>query len=108
MTGLLSAWMVEAGIVTWRAFKRDNRPPLPSDFVAMFVVYGTLGIVAEVPHAQSTATAIGWGIVLATALNIVDPTNPVGRPLGRAVPAQPGNADLTKALSRPVGSNGAK
>lgn len=103
LNGFLSAWLVEAGIITWRSFKRDKRPPLPSDFVAVFVVYGSLGLLAEAPHAQGVATATGWGIVLATALNLVDPAHPLaGRPLDRAVPAQPGNAKLTATLQRPV------
>lgn len=105
MTGLLSAWLVEAGIVTWRSFQRDGRAPLPSDFVAVFIVYGSLGMLAQVPNASGVAAATGWGLVLATALNLVDPAHPIaGRSLSGAVPAQTGSNQLTAALQRPVPS----
>lgn len=70
MSGLLLAWGVEAGVVTWRAFKRDARPPLPSELVATFVIFGALGIAAEAPQLRTPAAVMGWGIVIATALNL--------------------------------------
>lgn len=70
MTGLLAAWGVEAGIVTYRSFRTQQRPPLPSDFVATFILFGTLGLVAESPTLAPAATLVGWGVVLATVLNL--------------------------------------
>lgn len=70
MNGIVLAWAVEAGIVTWRAFKRDSRAPLPSEFVATFVIFGTLGVIAESPTARPACTVTAWGIVIATALNL--------------------------------------
>lgn len=75
MSGLLLAWAVEAGIVTWRSFAKDHRPPLPSEFVSTFVVFGVLGAIAEIPNARTLATVTAWGIVLATALNYADPAS---------------------------------
>lgn len=78
MTGMLTAWMAEAGIVTWRAFHRDHRPPLPSEYIATFVIFGALGLLTEVPNGSAPAAAIGWGLVLATGLSYFDPEHPFG------------------------------
>lgn len=86
--GLLSAWAVQSGIVTWRAFKRDQRAPLPSEFVAVFILFGTLGLLAEVPNMKGTAAVTGWGIVLASAFSLVPE-------------AVPGSGQLNGGKARP-------
>lgn len=70
MNGLLAAWIAEATIITWRSFTQDHRPPLPSEFLASFVIYGALGLIAENETARPAATALGWGLVIATALRL--------------------------------------
>lgn len=107
MTGLLSAWAVEAGIVTWRSFHRDHRPPLPADFVAVFILFGALGLLAEVPNMKGTAAVTGWGIVLASAFSLVPRQVPGAAQFNgqakidpTAVQAQPGNKSLTASLAR--------
>lgn len=107
--GLLSAWAVEAGIVTWRAFKRDGRAPLPSEFVAVFVLFGALGLLAEVPNMKGTAAVTGWGIVLASAFSLVPQAVPGSSQLNggsRANPLTPnpaaGQSVNTAAPSRVI------
>lgn len=84
MNGLALAWLTETGLVTWRAFKRDNRPPLPADFVASFVIFGGLGLLAETEVFAGAAAVAGWGIVVATALNLGPATHlsPQGAEIG--------------------------
>lgn len=73
MNGLLSSWLVELGLVTWRAFNGGNnrahgpRPPLPSEVAAVMLVFGALGLVPG--EGQRVAGMVGWGLVVATFLN---------------------------------------
>lgn len=86
----MAAWITETVIVSWRAFHQEHRPPLPSEFVAAFVLYGALGLIAESPTARPAATALGWGLVVATALRLgpadfnAAASNVTGTPAGRA------------------------
>ena len=84
MSGLALAWIAEAGLMTWRivhtgrpADAGGGRVPWPADYVATFVVFGGLSLVAEIgPGWDQVAAVTGWGLVLATILNLVDPTKP--------------------------------
>lgn len=76
------AWLAELGLMQFKA-ATQGRPAAagggrllwPSDLVASFVVFGALSIVAEVSDEWARAgAAFGWVLVLATALNLVDPT----------------------------------
>lgn len=79
MTGALgAAWAVEVGVVTVRDLAQHRRPPLPSELLATFVVFGALGLLA-IPAPKAAAT-VGWGLVVATFLSSrVDFLGPVGR-----------------------------
>ncbi len=89
MGSLLTAWLVEIGLITYRGAKQGryvNNPishlALPSEYTATFVVYGGLALV---PGAgKPVAAAFGWGIVVATLLNLWDPAT-VGNKGGVAV-----------------------
>lgn len=71
------AWGVECGIITVRDLAQKHRPPLPSEFLASFVVFGLLGVLA-IPAPKAAAVA-GWGLVVATFLSSqIDFLGPVG------------------------------
>lgn len=74
MRGLLLAALVEAGIITWRDLSSLNMLPLPSDYVAVAIFYGGLAFFPE--SASGFVNVLGWGIVIATAFNLWNPTNP--------------------------------
>lgn len=85
--GVLSAWLVEIGIITWRDVtgKAPNHTvaglPLPADYLATFIIFGTLGLVPKSNVGASRAAALAaWAYVIATYLNvapsIINPTNP--------------------------------
>lgn len=84
MFGVLTAWLVEIGIVTWRDITKPTPTnnvaglPIPSDYLATFVVFGSLAALSEVQAARTTASLAAWGFVLATVLNVVDPTDLIG------------------------------
>lgn len=85
MFGVLSAWLVEVMIIVYRDVKRSDVAnnnligglPLPADFVGTFVVFGALGALAEVDSARTVAGLAAWGFVVATAVNILNPSNPL-------------------------------
>jgi hypothetical protein len=80
---LMAAWLAEIAIITYRsAANKDsipNRPikslPLPSEYVATFVVYGALSFIPA--EGARAASAFGWGLVLATLLNLWEPDGTV-------------------------------
>jgi len=88
MTGLLSAFLAEVVIVTYRAYSKsgvagggistpDQAPlnlPLPSYYTAPILAYGALALIPA--SGQQFASMVGWGLVVATLLNLWDPATP--------------------------------
>lgn len=55
--------------------------PLPADYLATFVIFAPLSFIADSgPNASKLATVIGWGYVLATLLNAINPSQPLHKP----------------------------
>lgn len=107
MTGLLGAFLIEVGLITYRAAtggqvvtrkgKQSTAPlpaPLPSVYTSAIFIYGGLGLL---PKSLAPVPAlVGWGLVVATFLNLYKP--------GSANMAASGNAALATALtSKPTG-----
>jgi hypothetical protein len=97
MTSVTLAWLAELVVITYRSAKQEGvgklgitRPiphlPMPSEYAATFVVYGALSLIPG--QGEQVAGYIGWGIVLATVLNLWDPRS-VGNPGGVAVKGGP-------------------
>lgn len=95
MRGLLLAALTEAAIITWRDVSNQKMLPLPSDYVAVAVAYGGLGLLPA--SAEGTASLIGWGLVLATFLNLWSPGSPFKL-------AFPGGTSQTVGPSSPASS----
>jgi len=99
---LLAAFFVEVGLVTYRAVtqggvvtrkgKQSTAPlpaPLPSLYTSAIVIYGGLALV---PSSLAPVPAlVGWGLVVATFLNLYTP--------GGANAAAAANATAAQALS---------
>jgi len=82
---LFAAWMSEVGLITYRIVSK-GRPvaaggykiPWPADYVATFIVFGPLSLLGELRGGWDRVAALaGWGFVVATVLNLVDPTEGV-------------------------------
>ena len=103
--GVLLAWMVEVGLITWRDLsgKTPNHTiaglPLPADYVATFLVFGTLGLVPKDKGGASRAAALAaWAYVIATYMNALPQTlNPSGTP--KATGATSSKAATTSPVS---------
>lgn len=90
MNPALAAWAVEVGIISVRDLSQNKRLPLPSEFLSTFIVFGTLAALAGTGTGRKPASAVAWGLVVATFLaSKVDFLKPVGEFLA---PAQPVNA----------------
>jgi hypothetical protein len=101
VSGVWLAWLVEAGIITYRdvtKYKATNTiagMPIPSDYLATFVIYGSLAAIAQAPSARTFAAVTAWAFVGTTLLDIFNPATlgPVTKPAGPTGPA----ATTTKA-----------
>ena len=65
--GLLSAWMVSLGIVSWDQVKAKHLP-VPGSLVGVSIVFAFLGLVGE--WNSRVAAVAGWGLVVAQAISI--------------------------------------
>jgi hypothetical protein len=81
MTGLVTAWMTEIALISYRATKKGANQgtekvplPLPSQYAGSFLIYGALGMLPD--SAAGLAAAVGWGLVAATFLNLYIPQAP--------------------------------
>ena len=110
--GVLLAWAVEIGLITWRDLTgKDpthviNGFPLPADYLATFLVFGTLGLVPkDNAGASKAATLAAWAFVVATYVNAL-PTalNPSGTPSAKGSTA--GSASPTATPSSTITSGG--
>jgi hypothetical protein len=72
--GLLAAALVEVGLVTYRDLSGQKVLPPPSDYVAVAIIFGGLGLFPE--SGANFASLVGWGLVVATFLNLWSPATP--------------------------------
>jgi hypothetical protein len=75
---LLYPALVETALITYRGVINNTNVsnpiphfPLPSQLFSVIVVYGGLSLFPE--SAERLAAALGWGFVVATALNLWTP-----------------------------------
>lgn len=78
MTPLMAAWLAELVIITYRGAKQEsakNNPiphlVIPSQYASTFIIYGALSFIPG--QGQKFAGAVGWGLVVATLLNLWTP-----------------------------------
>lgn len=108
MTGVLVAWAVEVGLITYRDFKKGSKNnvgglPLPADYLATFIIFGVLALPSG--EFQKPATLAAWGYVAATFLNLFDPTfNKAGRTVTTttSTPLAPAGTAFTNSPSVPA------
>ena len=87
-------WLVEIGLITTATvapsafqslglgkatgnFAKVGPFPAPSNFVATAIVFGPLALLSDNAQWGKIASLTAWGIVLATLLNVISPTNPI-------------------------------
>ena len=103
-TGLTTAWIAELILIAYRGGKQTGavRPiahlAMPAEYASTFVIYGALSLVPEGPWSR-TAGLVGWGIGLATLLNLWSPPSSSGASKVKQIPAakSPANTGVTTA-----------
>jgi hypothetical protein len=66
--GLIVAWLVGEGLMTYKDVKRNKRPPLPAELLATSGLFVVLGILGE--SAPKLATTLAWGFDMAAFLSL--------------------------------------
>jgi hypothetical protein len=88
--GMVAAFLAESALISWRDLHNDKILPPPSDYVGAAISFGILGLA---PDAWGPLTAVmGWGLVLATFLNLWNNQTPLNL---TTKAAQPGGAAST-------------
>lgn len=72
--GLFAAALVESGLITWRDISTTKVPPPPSDYVAVAIIFGGLALFPDT--SGNFPSLVGWGLVVATFLNLWSPATP--------------------------------
>jgi hypothetical protein len=70
--GVFTAWMVAAGLQTYRDVKVQHRVPLPSEYVASGVLFGALALLDG--PTQGIAGVVAWGFIIALVLQAGGPS----------------------------------
>jgi hypothetical protein len=66
--GLIAAWAVGLGVLTWQELRQARRPVPPGRYLAASGVFALLGLLASYQPAAGAAAAAGWGLDLAVLL----------------------------------------
>lgn len=98
--GVLLAWAIAAGIQTTRDVRYLGRAPVPSEYVASGMLFGSLSILSS--FAESLATALAWGFLFAMTVEAGGPHQLVtgGFPEPLAKYFSPGSPAVTPVLGR--------
>jgi hypothetical protein len=75
MGGIILAWMVGEGIITWRSVVKDHKPPIPGDLLAATGLFALLALVAEYQPARGVATLFAFGIDIAVLMQVLPGSN---------------------------------
>lgn len=72
MGSFVAAWLVGAGIISYRSIKADHAPPLPGQLIISSGVFVLLGLLAEAEKARFLAQALAWGFDIAAFANLAN------------------------------------
>lgn len=88
-SSLLAPWLAELIIISYRSVMLENKKvdtlkpiphlPVPAELASTVIIFGALSFIPG--EGQRVATAAGWGLVVATLLNLWNPGGIAKRPL---------------------------
>lgn len=70
MPGIVLAWLAGEGLIIYRSYKQDHRPPMPGQLLASSGVFIVLGLIAQSQQAAFLAGAMAWGFDIAAFYNL--------------------------------------
>ncbi len=109
MKGLISAFLAEVALISWRNLHNQKSLPPPSQFTAAAIISGLLGMLPE-GSASKGGAVFGWALVGATALNLWNPQTPLNlttKAAGAAKTPVGGTATAAAAQQQPTSVNAA-
>lgn len=65
MRGIVLAWAVGLGIMTWRTAQQYGQPPVPGRLLGASGVFAMLALLAEYQPAAPAAQLAAWGFDIA-------------------------------------------
>lgn len=68
MNPAVAAWAAEIVLITIRDLGQAKRLPIPSEFLATFIVFGGLAAIGNNQTARRPAGLVAWGIVIASLI----------------------------------------
>jgi hypothetical protein len=68
--GIILAWAVGLGLMTWRTAVEFHRPPVPGRILGASVVFAALALLAEYEPATRAAVLAAWGFDVAVLLGL--------------------------------------
>lgn len=88
MSSLLTAFFAQVAIISYRSYQGGIQipaeapvnGPLPASYASAIIVYGALALVPS--GGQKVAGMVGWGFVVATLLNLWNPSGGVNKANG--------------------------
>jgi hypothetical protein len=70
LRGIVLAWAVGLGLMSWREVQQTHRPPVPGRLLGASFVFMALALVAEYQPATRAAVLAAWGFDLAVLFQI--------------------------------------
>lgn len=87
MGGIILAWLVGEGIITWRSVTKERKPPIPGDLLAATGLFAVLALIAEYQPARGVATLFAFGIDIAVLMQVLPGSNVNAKSAGAAAKA---------------------
>lgn len=84
MKGVIVAWLVGTGLMTYKDVKQNKRPPLPAELLAESGLFVVLGLLAEAQ--PKLAATLAWGFDLAAFLTLWEDNPITGKGKGKTAP----------------------
>ena len=104
--GLLAAWALGLGVMTWREVSANRKPVPPGRYAAASGLYLALGLLAVSDKARPVAVLTAWGFDLALILQpgflpaaVASPAARAGTTATTGAPATPGPTSPTGQLA---------
>ncbi len=76
MNPVFFPWFIAAGLITADDTVHNHHLPIPSRFLASFVIFGMLGVLADTSF-RPAATLIAWGLDIVMFMNFAGQKAPV-------------------------------
>ena len=103
MPSLVLAWLAGEGLIIYRSYKKDHRPPMPGQLLAASGVFLVLGVMAQNQKLTTLAGLLGWGFDIAAFMNVApDILTGATKAEAKAQPGASKGTKITNAKGQPA------